>query len=220
MIVMEKELKKIILKYRNHLKSIWVSKKELNFLVKGRQKEIEKYSRKLIKNYKINTYRLQDYFENVFEGQLDFYQSLAASEVLFDPNAFIDPIKRIVDSGKILGTKESYLLKFMKVSEHFKNINRIKYDALNNIILLVVESSQAALLKYADKIPPLKRVPDYLEKHLKPKGLEERYIEWSRKTIGIFRDIEHGKRGVPSGTEIDEMQKKAGEFRERINALL
>lgn len=217
---MEKKLKKIIVRYKGQIKSIWSVKREINFLVKGKQKEIETYARRVLKGHKIKTYILKDYFENIFEGQIDFYQSLTAAEILYDPNAFIDPIKKIASTGKISGTKESYLLKFMKISDHFKNINKIKYDVLNNIILLVVESSQAALLQHADKIPPLKKVPDYLEAYLLPKGLEERYIGWSRKAINMYREIEHGKRGLPSGQELDDMQKKAEEFRERINILL
>lgn len=217
---MEAQLKNIILKYRNQIKAIWIIKKEVSFLAKGKQKEIGKAAKRLLKGHRIKVYLLKDYFENIFEGEVSFYQSLAAAKILYDPNSFIDPIKKIVETGKIVGTKESYLLKFMKISEHFKNISRIRYDAMNNIILLIVESSQAALLKYADKIPPLKRVPDYLEKYLLPKGLEKRYVEWTRSVINRFRDIEHGKSVLPNGVELDLMQKKASEFRERINSLL
>ncbi len=217
---MEAELKKIIMKYRPQIKAIWVIKKEVIFLVKGKQKEIERAAKRLLKGHRIKVCLLKSYFENIFEGEAGFYQPLASAKILYDPNSFIDPIKKIVESGKILGTKESYVLKFMKISGHFKNISRIKYDVLNNIILLIVESSQAALVKYADKIPPLKRVPDSLQTYLEPKGFEKRYTEWARQVINRFREVEHGEGSLPSGAELDDMQKKAEEFRERIKLFI
>ncbi len=217
---MEKQLKSLLLKYRGSIKSIWLQDREIYFLAKNRQKEIEKSALRSMKGYKVKIFLLNNYFENVFEGNLNFYENINQAQVLYDPNSFIDPIKKMVESGKITGTKQSFLLKFLKISEHFKKVNSIKFDVLNNSILLIVESSQAALLEYADKVPSLRKVPDYLEKYLVPRGLEKRYMEWVSGVIKNYKEIEHGNRGLPSGTELDIIQKKAEEFRDRINAIL
>ena len=217
---MEKQLKSLLLKYRGAIKSIWIADKEINFLVNKKQKEIAKAASARLKGYKIRVNLLNLYFENIFEGNLYFYENINRSEILYDPNSFIDPIKKMIETGKISGTKQSFLMKFLKVSEHFKKVNSIKFDVLNNSVLLIVESSQAALLEYADFVPALKKVPKYLEKHLLPKGLEKRYIEWVKETIQTYREIEHGKKNLLTGSELDKIQKNAEEFRDRISSIL
>lgn len=218
--MLEKQLKTILQKNKKDIRSIWIKGREISFLVLSNQEKIKKSASKLVKNHTIKVFLVKNYFENIFEGNLDFYESINQADILYDPHSFIDPIKKMVASGKIMGTKQSFLLKFLKISDHFKKVNSIKFDVLNNAVLLIVESSQAALLEYADKVPPLKKVPEYLEKYLIPKGLEKRYVVWIKKTIEDYRNIEHGKMNIPSGEQLDQIQKRAEDFRDRISSIL
>ena len=220
-------------RYKVQIKSIWMSESTINVLVleasKSRFNEIREFgndtmsqiNKKYKSDLKPNIVRLEDYFRDVLEGDLLTYSRIRTAELLYDPSRLISPIKRMVRTGQVMGTKEALMQKFVMINQHFKAIKKLKMKVLDNIYMAVIETAQAALLAKDRPIPTPKQVPAFIRKYFVKTGiLEPRFQRECESIVKTFKDIEHEKRPAPSGKELDRIQKQAGEFIERLRELM
>ncbi len=220
-------------RYKAQIKSIWVSENTINVLVlevsKARFGEIAKFGADLMsrinRDYKSdlkpNILRVEDYFRDVLEGDVLTYSKIREARLLYDPSHFVSPIKRMVKTGQVMGTKEALLQKFILINQHFRAIKKLKMKVLDNIYMAVIETAQAALLARDRPIPTPKQVPLFIRKYFVNTGvLEPRFHKQCESIVRTFKDIEHEKRPVLSGKELDRFEKQAGEFIERLRELM
>lgn len=214
-------------KYRKHIKGIWVSGNTVSVLVmevsQKKKEEIEKFSLTMLQGTGLGLEMtgVTDYFRNVMEGDLGTYRKIRDASLLYDPGHFVHPIKKMVKTGMIHGTKESLMRKFHSINQHFRQISREKLRVLDNVYMSVIEASQAAILAAGKPIPVPKQVPTSIRKEFVDKGLlEKKYLDQCSDIVKAFKSVEHREKPVPSGTELDRLQTKAREYRERLKELV
>lgn len=218
-ISLEEVCARILKKYMSYIKSIALEGGLLLFLVSDKKQEIRRYASKF--NFPVRVELAENYLKNVFSGEEMVYERLGSSSILYDPEHLIDPIKEMIISGKIHGTKESLAGRFIGIGENFRKIDMIKHKILDNIYTAVVELSQALLIKKQDVTCNPKEVPKNIKKYLVDKRiLEKRYLEIAAEIIAVYKDIEHRKRPAITGLEMDSLQKKAEDFQGRVMELL
>jgi len=220
-------------KYRKYVKGIWFSGNRISVLLldvsKSRREDIEKFSMTLLKGFKtkegpslgLEIAELSDYFRNVMEGDIGTYKMLRDASLLYDPTHFVHPIKKMVRTGMIHGTKEALMRKFHSINQHFREISREKLRVLDNTYMSVIEASQAAILASGQPIPVPKQVPASIKRHFVDKGhLEKKYLRQCEEIVKAFKSVEHREKPVPSGAELDKLQSIATDYRERLKELV
>ncbi len=209
----------LLKKYKNSIKSVLIEGNSVVVLVSDKKQEIKKYSEQ--KNYKVDVKNMEEYLKHLFAGEKVVYEKITDAKILYDPEHFIDPLQEMVFSGKIQGTKEDIMTKFISINEKFKKIEMIKHKILDNIYTSVVEMSQALLMAKKDIICKPKETLKFIEKCFVSKNiLEKKYHDIAKLIITTYKDIEHKKRSMVSGREIDFLQKKAEEYQNRVLELL
>jgi hypothetical protein len=197
----------LLKKHRKETKSIWLSGSTVNVL--------------LLDISKPEISEISDYFRNVMEGDINTYKGIREASLIYDPGHFVQPIKKMVKTGMIHGTKEALMRKFHAINQHFRQISREKLRILDNIYMSVIEASQATILASGNPIPVPRQVPVSMEKHFVSTGLlEKKYLTQCKTIVEAFKSVEHRDRAIPSGIELDRLQILANSYRERLKELI
>lgn len=166
-------------------------------------------------------YKLSRYFESVMKGDKDMFAEIRNSFPVYDPTGFFGPLKKLVESGKIVGTEESLMKLIYDVKERYSDIEKIKIHILENVYSAIVDSGQAAILSLGITYPSHKDIASQLEKHFVRKHkLEKRYASYCRDVIGFLKDVEHKKTKQVSGRQLDMIIRKGSMFLERMKELV
>lgn len=177
----------------------------------------EKHDIKLHAGY----YKVTEYFNKVMENDLDVFNELKNSIPIYDPSGFFRPLKKLLEKGEIIGTKESLMRLGDSISGRFRTIHSMKLNILENLFNAVVDSGQALLISHKYPIPLQTQVPKMLEDALSKEGIiEKRYIKYCKDIIKTYKEIEHEDKKDIRGYELDELTKKATEFVKRVRELL
>jgi len=210
---------KILKKHGTKIKSIMLDQSKMVVIASRDKNEIKKYVNSLGLDCEV---RLDlDCMKEIFNGDREFYETLRSSEIVYDPKHFIDPVKEMIISGKMHGTREATIQRFISIGEIFKKIDMIKHKILDNMYTSCVELSQALIIEKKGIICKPKEIVKKLKRYfVDTKILEKKYLEIAQDIIKIYKDIEHGKARIPDGIEIDVLQRKAEAFQERIIEIL
>lgn len=166
-------------------------------------------------------YNLSNYFESVMKGDEEIFNEIKYSMPVYDPTGFFGPLKKLVETGKIVGTQESLFKLIFDVKERFRDIDNIKMKILDNIYSAIVDTGQAALISAGSSFPIHKDIAKGLEKHfVKKHMLEERYVNYCNDIVGFLKAIEHKKIKTITGKQIDEMIRKGNLFVNRMKDLV
>lgn len=215
----EDSCRMLIKRFKKQIKSILFNNNILTLVVSDKKAGIQHYSKKLPCSIEIKLAR--DYFMEVLAGGKETYSEIRASSILYDPGHLLDSIQEMISKGEIVGTRESLLRKFIAIGEHFRKIDLIKYRVLDNIYRSTLDLSQALILEKHNIFSTQRDTVKYLELFFVKRGkLEKKYLNTAKEIITAFKDIEHKKREIVSGEELDLLQKNAELFRHRLLELL
>ncbi len=166
-------------------------------------------------------YKVTEYFEKIMENDLDVFNELKNSIPVYDPSGFFRPLKKLLERGEILGTKESLMRLGDGITTRFRTIHSLKLNILENLFNAVVDAGQALLISKKYPIPLQTQVPDFLDSLVKKDDMiEKRYIKYCRDVIKVYKDIEHEDRKDIRGWELDILSKKAGDFVQRVREIM
>lgn len=167
-------------------------------------------------------YDLTDYWNLVRHGSPVTYSEIRQGVPLYDPTGFFLPLKKLLDKGKIPGTKEAMRSLISKAPRRINKIEK-KYKAqvIEQMYNAVVDAGQALLIVHGVAAPIQKDVPDTLEQHLVPKGvLSERDVEQCRKVIANWKDYEHDEIERIDGDLLESVLTDAEAFIETTEHIL
>jgi len=142
--------------------------------------------------------------------------SIKEGNVKKDYLNLLSSVKKNLERGEIVGTKEALIRKFKKRDYHLENLRKTRYNILDNSYMAVVEASQALLLINGAQIIS----PRNLIEALKKKGKRKVSIKKAKKVITVFKDYEHGKIKLPSGKELDKIIRYAKEYYTEVKSLI
>ncbi|HUW43944.1 MAG TPA: hypothetical protein VMV95_03225 [Bacillota bacterium] len=215
----EETLSKIIKKYKKEIISIIFEKNKILLILNSKTREIKDYCRKF--DFRFEVISSQNYLGRIIKGNQQSYFNLSKSEILYDPGRFLDPLQELIKEGKVIPMKESLMNRFDSINDYFKKISMIKHKILDNIYNSVIDFSQALLIENHNIYSTQKETIKYLEKHFaKPGIIGKGDYENVKEIIILFKDIEHKKKEMISGKELDSLQKKAELYKEKVTNLL
>ena len=215
----EEILSKIIKKYKKEIISVIFEKKQILLIINSKSKEINDYCKKFKFRFKIVSF--QNYLGEIMRGNKELYLTLSKSDILYDPGRFLDPLQELIKEGRVITTKESLVNRFDSINEYFKKINVTKYKVLDNIYTAVIDLSQALLIEKHNIYCTQKETLKYLEKYFVKTGvINKSDYENVKEIITLFKDIEHKKKEMVYGKELDALQKKADLYKEKVISLL
>ncbi len=188
--------------------------------VKMRSVEMIKELMKRGIDFVVHFHLLTDYWEKVRHGNPVTIMEIKESIPVYDPSGFFIPIKRLIEAGRIPGTKEALRHMLDSSPRRLHSIRDRHYiDIIAMLFESVVDAGQSLLMLKGVSPPVPKKVADKLEKHT---GLERKYIEDIREIVSFWKAIEHGEKRVADirARDIDRLMKKAFQVIERIEELM
>ncbi len=239
---LEEFAKGILKKYRNVVKSIWfVSKEMLKETEEGTViilfDDTKKFNKKLAEAYvhrlseRIKEkygfyihprhYLLSDYWTLIKEASPVTFCEIREGIPLYDPSGFFVPLKKLLEMGKIPGTKEAIRSLVEEAPERIEKVERrLKADILFHLFNACVESGQAALILLGVAPPIPKKLPKFLRLHPVKKGmLKESDVKDCEYVIRTWKDFEHGKKKV-EWEEVDKIFEKTARFVEKVEEMV
>ncbi len=151
------------------------------------------------------------------ENDLDVFNELKNSIPVYDPSGFFRPLKKLLEKGEILGTKESLMRLGDGITARFRAIHSLKLNVLENLFNAVVDAGQALLISKKYPIPLQTQVPEMLESLTKSNDIiEKRYVKYCKDVISVYKEVEHEDKKDIRGWELDILSKKANDFVQRV----
>lgn len=168
-------------------------------------------------NVRIGT--IEDLVKEIIHHNTRVIISVRDGKIIYDPLKLLHSLKRNIEKGLMIGTKEGILRKFMLIKDNLKEIENIKSQIFDNIYISVIEASQTALVIKGHLALIPRVIPVKLKKYLLNRGLEKSDVDNAAEIITLYKLNEHKKIPMPSGKKLDELAKKAEFFRESVKKL-
>ena len=172
-----------------------------------------------LKDLHIQTTTLTEFWQWVKVGSPELVNFLRYSLPIYD-TGFIKPVKRMLEMGLIPPSEETIKL---KARAGHARIGKIRLDMKSMVFELryaATDVIQAVVMHYYKAQPDQKGIPEFLEKMIKEKKLENEYLEKFKKLNKLWKDIDHGKVKEIDGKYLQKAIDLASDIVERMNKLL
>ena len=165
------------------------------------------------KELHITTTRLTTWWNDLIRGDPVVINVLRYGEALIDIGGFFNPIKSLLQMGRIKISPEAIYTALQRAPEHFKRSKIAELNSIEGLFWAMVDSAQAALM-INDVMPPS---PEHIAGLLKENFVDNKrigmqYVIWMRDLYVLHRAIVHGEINNLKGAEIDEWQARTEEF--------
>jgi len=165
------------------------------------------------KELHINTVRLTTWWQDLIRGDPVVINVLRYGESLIDFGGFFNPLKILLQEGKISSTPEAAYTCLQRAPAHLARSKAAELGAVEGIYWSMVDSSHALLITAKIVPPSPEHVPTLLKEHFVDKGLLDiKYIKWYRELFTLHKKIAHGELIDIKGMELDAWQDRADEF--------
>jgi len=174
-------------------------------------KIIQKNSYK--KDLHINTVKLSTWWEDIRKGDPVLINILRYGQPLIDSAGFFEPLKILLEEGKIRSTPEAIYTCLQRAPEHLGRSHASQLNSIEGIYWCLVDSAHAALMA-ANRLPPSpEHVPETLkEVFVDPKIISEDFVKFYSDTLTLHKRILHGEITRIKGIDIDSYHEKADLF--------
>lgn len=161
----------------------------------------------------INTVRLSTWWNDMLIGDPVVINIIRWGEALIDFGGFFNPLKVLLQQGKIKSTPESIYTALQRAPLHMLRSKASVMNAIEGLYWACVDSAHAALIA-AKQVPPS---PEHITEMLKTEFadknlLDEKYIVWYRDLYILAHKILHGTVTEIKGREIDLWTERTDEF--------
>jgi len=177
------------------------------------------------KELHINTVRLTTWWQDLIRGDPVVINVIRYGEPLIDFGGFFNPLKILLQEGKIKSTPEAVYTCLQRAPQHLARSKASQLGAVEGIYWTMVDSAHALLIANNVTPPSPEHIPALLKEHFIDKGLLNiKYVSWYRELFTLHKQIIHGNIMSIKGMEIDTWQERAEEFMrvmaEQIDALI
>jgi len=165
------------------------------------------------KDLHINTVKLSTWWQDLSRGEPTIINIIRYGEALIDFAGFFNPLKILLDQGKIRPTPEAIYSALERVPTHIRRSRLAEIGAIEGCYWAFVDSAQS-LLMAVKTLPPS---PEHITRLLKEnfvdkKLLKGKYLIWFRDLHILHKRIMHGEIKNLEGGIIDEWQRRSEEF--------
>jgi predicted nucleotidyltransferase/uncharacterized protein (UPF0332 family) len=165
------------------------------------------------KDLHINTVKLTTWWNDLIKGDPVIINILRYGEALIDIGGFFNPLKILLQDGKIKITPESIYIILNRIPSHIMSSRMSKIKSIEGCYWSLIETSQALLMTINVLPPSPEHITALLKENFVDKGLlKMKYVTDIRDIFDLHRKIIHGEVKDMEGKIIDEWQKKSEEF--------
>jgi len=165
------------------------------------------------KDLHINTVRLTTWWQDLVRGDPTIINMIRYGEAIIDFGGFFNPLKILLDQGKIKPSSEAIYTCLNRVPVHIVRSKLAEISAIEGCYWAFVDSAQALLMSIKVLPPSPEHIPILLKENFVDKNLlKMKYVIWHRDLYDLHRKIMHGEiRDLP-GDIIDGWQERSQEF--------
>jgi uncharacterized protein (UPF0332 family) len=168
---------------------------------------------KYSKSLHVNTVKLSTWWTDLVRGDPVVVNVIRYGESLVDFGGFFNPLKVLLQQGKIKSTPEAIYAALQRAPAHMARSRTAVLGAIEGLYWAMVDSAHAALIA-AKQVPPS---PEHIAEMLKEqfvdnKLLAQKYVEWYKEMYTLAHKILHGSITDIQGREIDIWTARTDEF--------
>jgi len=165
------------------------------------------------KDLHINTIKLTTWWQDLSRGDPTVINILRYGETLIDFGGFFNPLKILLEQGKIKPTPEAIYTCLNRVSGHILTSKRAEISAIEGSYWAFVDSAQALLMAVRVLPPSPEHITLLLKEHFVDKKLMKmKCVTDFRDLHELHRKMVHGEITDIKGDTIDNWQNKSQEF--------
>jgi uncharacterized protein (UPF0332 family)/predicted nucleotidyltransferase len=166
-------------------------------------------------------YLLTEFWNMVRLGHPIVFNFIREGVPIYDKDTFL-PIKRLLQMGEIKPSKEAVEKYIERAPKRIKRVENAKiYMVVEDCYYAMMESAQAVIMFLGESPPRPSDAAEALRRAaVKIKLLEPKYAEWLEKIVDVRKDVEHRKKQVMPGEELDSWIKKTKQFVKRMQQLI
>ncbi len=169
----------------------------------------------------VNTVKLTTWWQDLMEGDPVVINILRYGEVLIDAGGFFNPLKILLQQGKIKATVEAVYTSLQRAPAHLARSKAAKLGCIEGIYWAMVDAAQAALMT-AGKLPPSpEHIPLLLKETFIDTGMcKVDYAVAIRDIHALHKRISHGDLHEIKGADIDRWHDAAQGFLSEMTRLI
>tara|TARA_Y100000034_G_scaffold136943_1_gene217442 strand:- start:1234 stop:2109 length:876 start_codon:yes stop_codon:yes gene_type:complete len=161
----------------------------------------------------INTVKLTTWWEDLSKGDPTLINIIRYGEALIDYAGFFEPMKILLQQGRIKPTPEAIYTMLDRIPKHIVRSQMAEVSAIEGCYWAMVESAQTLLMAIKVIPPSPEHIAILLKEHFVDKKLlKMKYVLAYRDLYDLHRKIVHEQVKNISGSEIDNWQETAKDF--------
>jgi len=165
------------------------------------------------KELHITTTKITTFWNDLLKGDPVVVNVLRYGEALIDIGGFFNPLKALLQQGKIRISPEAIYTALQRAPEHFRRSKLAELNAIEGLFWAMVDSSQAALMSAGVSPPSPEHIAGLLKENFVDKSmLKMKYVVWYRDLYMLHRSIAHQEINDLKGSQIDDWQSRTEEF--------
>ncbi|MEM5829830.1 MAG: nucleotidyltransferase domain-containing protein [Candidatus Aenigmatarchaeota archaeon] len=172
-----------------------------------------------LKDLHIQITFLTEFWQLMKAGSPELVNFLRYSLLIYD-TGFLKPVQRMLQLGLIPPSEETISLKAKTAEARYEKVKIDMKSMIFDLRYAATDVIQAVVMYYYKAQPDQKSIPEFLEKLVKEKKLEEEYIEKFKELDKLWKDIEHKIVKDVDATYLDKALKLAREIIDRFKILL
>jgi len=179
------------------------------------REELEKIIREnpYKKSLHINTVKLTTWWQDLFRGDPVVINIIRFGEAMIDFGGFFNPLKILLQEGKIKPTPESMYSIINRIPGHIIQSKVSEMSSIEGCYWAMTETAQAMLMAVNILPPSPEQIPLLLKQNFVDKNLlKMKYATDMRDLYEVHRSIIHGEVKDIDGKIVDMWQDKAEEF--------
>jgi predicted nucleotidyltransferase/uncharacterized protein (UPF0332 family) len=173
------------------------------------------------KELHINTVKLTTWWDDLSKGDPTAINIVRYGETLIDFGGFFNPLKILLDQGRIKPTPEAIYTCLNRVPIHILRSKQSELGAIDGCYWAMVDASQSLLMAVKVLPPSPEHIAILLKEHFVDKGLlKMKFVTYFNDLRELHRKIMHGEIKDIRGNVIDDWQDKSEEFFDSVLKLI
>ncbi len=165
------------------------------------------------KSLHINTVRLSTWWNDLLRGDPVVINIIRWGEAMLDFGGFFNPLKILLQQGKIKSTPEAIYTALERAPMHMLRSKTSILNAIEGLYWACVDSAHAALIAAKQLPPSPEQIAEMLKEQFVDNNLlDAKYVIWYRDLYILAHKILHGAVIEIKGKDIDLWQARTDEF--------
>jgi len=161
----------------------------------------------------INTVKLTTWWQDLLQGDPVVINILRYGEPLIDSGGFFNPLKALLEEGRVKSTPEAVYTALERAPIHLARSKAAEMGAVEGVYWCIIDASQAALMMAGKAPPSPEKIPQMLTETFVDSGmLKMDLVKNARDIYLLHKSITHGEVSQINGSNIESWQKIAEKF--------